>query len=327
MRIDAVSALKGVWNGVGDDERVRMRNHALAIGAAASITLPTFQAGLSAAGPLIFADIAIALAAWFGGLSCGAAAALTVVLTMRLAAVPLTGEAFGLGLTVLIGLKGLIVAGAASAFASRMTADCEEIADRDRRIEHLLAEVQRTHEELAANRAASAEAHAQVTREADHARLQLMTLQSVTDPELIAGRGPESLTMLLDRLRQALAADGVGLCLVEGRTGRIFSSQSGIDPIGIVRRGPGDLFDFQVRRTTLVHNDASRVADVSLCGWPGEVTSLIAVPIVQNGQLQLVVEVANRHGRRSTEWELALIQVVAERANGLLRQESYGAVA
>jgi GAF domain-containing protein len=323
----AAGAVKGAWGGVGDEERARLRNHALAIGAAASITLPTFQSGLSAAGPLIFADVAIALAGWFGGFSCGAAAALTVVFVMRLAAVPLTGEAFGLGLAALVAIKGLVVAGAAAALAAKAAADATELIDREARIDRLSAEVARVREELAATKDASAAAHAQVSHEADLARMQLTTLQSVTDPDLNAFRTSESVTMLLDRLRAALDADGVAVCSVEGRTGRIFSSSDGVAPLGAVRRSQPEVRDFQTRRTTLVHNDAGRVADTSLCGWPADITSLIAVPVVHAGRLQLIVEVVNRHGRRSTEWELALIQVVAERAGGLLRQESYGAVA
>jgi GAF domain-containing protein len=219
------------------------------------------------------------------------------------------------------------VAAAAAAIAARVAADGDELANREQRIDQLLSEVGRMNDELTATRAASAEAHAEVSHEAALARLQLMTLQSITDPDLNTLRASESMTTLLDRLRMALAADGVGLCSVEGRTGRVYTASDGIAPVGAVRRGPVEFRDFQARRTTLVHNDASRVADSSLCGWPSDVTSLILVPIVQTGRLQLVVEVANRQGRRSTEWELALIQVVAERAAGLLRQESYGAVA
>jgi GAF domain-containing protein len=325
--VRAAGGIKRAWGRVGDEERARLRNHALAIGAAASITLPTLQSGLSAAGPLIFADIAIVLAGWFGGFSCGAAAALTVVLVMRLAAVPLTGEAFGLGLAVLVAVKGLVVGGAAAAIAAKVAADANELTDREMRIDRLDSEVRRAHEELAATKDASAAAHAQVSHEADFARLQLTTLQSVTDPDLNGFRTSESVTMLLDRLRGALGADAVAVCWVEGRTGRIFSSSDGVAPLGSVRRSQPEVRDFHTRRTTLVHNDAGRVADMSLCGWPADITSLIAVPVVHAGRLQLVVEVANRQGRRSTEWELALIQVVAERAGGLLRQESYGAVA
>jgi GAF domain-containing protein len=325
--VRAAGAIRAAWGGVGDAERARLRNHALAIGAAASITLPTLQSGLSAAGPLILADIVIALAGWFGGFSCGAASALTVVLVMRLAAVPLTGEAFGLGLAVVVAAKGLIVAGVASALAAKAAGEASELLDRESRIDRLVAEVTRVREELAATKDASAAAHAQVSHEADLARLQLTTLQSVTDPDLNGFRTSESVTMLLDRLRGALNADGVAVCSVEGRTGRIFSSSEGVAPLGAVRRSQPDVRDFHTRRTTLVHNDAGRVADMTLCGWPADITSLIAVPVVHGGRLQLIVEVANRQGRRSTEWELALIQVVAERAGGLLRQESYGAVA
>jgi GAF domain-containing protein len=101
----------------------------------------------------------------------------------------------------------------------------------------------------------------------------------------------------------------------------VFSAASGVEPSGTARRAqPASAY--QTGRTSLIHNDAIRVAETSLCQWPADVASLIAVPVVHADRLQLVVEVVNHGGRRSTEWELALIQVVAERAAGLLRPDA-----
>jgi GAF domain-containing protein len=121
----------------------------------------------------------------------------------------------------------------------------------------------------------------------------------------------------------ALAADGVAVYCFEGPGGRIFWASSGISPLGRNKGRQPVFSDYKNGRTALIHNDAERVVDTSLCLWPDDVSSLIAVPVVHAGRLQLVVEVANYRARRSTEWELALIQVVAERAAGLLRQDAY----
>jgi hypothetical protein len=60
---------------------------------------------------------------------------------------------------------------------------------------------------------------------------------------------------------------------------------------------------------------------MSAARWPEGISSLITVPVVKAGTTQAVVEVANARGRRATEWELALIQVVAARIAGLARDE------
>ena len=74
-------------------------------------------------------------------------------------------------------------------------------------------------------------------------------------------------------------------------------------------------------RTLMIHNDPSGVAEVSAAVWPDDVSSLIAVPVVRAGSKQAVVEVVNRIGRRATEWEIALVQVVAARIAGYLDAE------
>src|SRR4030095_12124619 len=71
------------------------------------------------------------------------------------------------------------------------------------------------------------------------------------------------------------------------------------------------------------HTDPSGVAEVSAAAWPGDVSSLIAVPLVRAGSKLAVMEVVNRTGRRATEWEIALVQVVAARIAGFLEDESY----
>jgi signal transduction protein with GAF and PtsI domain len=72
----------------------------------------------------------------------------------------------------------------------------------------------------------------------------------------------------------------------------------------------------------MIHNDPSAAAEVSAAVWPDDVSSLIAVPLVRAGSTTAVLEVVNRTGRRATEWEIALVQVVAARMAGFLEDES-----
>lgn len=67
----------------------------------------------------------------------------------------------------------------------------------------------------------------------------------------------------------------------------------------------------------MIHNDPSAAAEVSAAVWPDDVSSLIAVPLVRAGSTGAVLEVVNRTGRRATEWEIALVQVVAARMAGV----------
>jgi hypothetical protein len=319
----AAGRVETAWGNVSDEGRARLRAIAWATAGTAIVAPLPIALGFPAAGPLILADLVIVCAAWIGGYSSGVAAAITAVAVTHIAGEQFAPGGAGLLLDAVIGLKALSIALVVGTLRVRIASDSSEIVDRDRRAGWLLDEVKRLKQELAATKEASAVAHAQVSDEAAQARFQLETLQSVTDPGLNTLNGEELVTSILDRLREALGSDGVALCAVDGRTGRIFSAGEGLGPLGVVKRSPAEFRENGSRRTVLVHNDAQRVADISLCGWPSEVTSLIAVPIAPGGRLQLVVEVVNRQGQRATEWELALIQVVAERAAGLLRGDSY----
>jgi hypothetical protein len=158
-------------------------------------------------------------------------------------------------------------------------------------------------------------------QEADTAHAQLAALQSVADPFLNTLGGADPVTMLLDRLCKAIGADGVALVHFGRFRSTVFCASSGVqceNGIGLPR---ADLRAQPFSRTLLVHNDAARVAEMSAARWPEGISSLITVPVVKAGTTQAVVEVANARGRRATEWELALIQVVAARIAGLARDE------
>ena len=73
----------------------------------------------------------------------------------------------------------------------------------------------------------------------------------------------------------------------------------------------------------MIHNDPAAVVEVSAAVWPDDVSSLIGVPLVRAGSTTAVLEAVNRTGRRATEWEIALVQVVAARIAGFVEDESY----
>jgi len=167
----------------------------------------------------------------------------------------------------------------------------------------------------------TAEAHARLRDEVQLAQRQLSTLQDLTDPTLNSLGDVEFVTELLDRLRTAIKAEGIAL-IPFGRLPRhLFYASSGLQ---CQRGNPRPFVDVKTNtaRALMIHNDPSGVAEVSAAVWPDDVSSLIAVPLVRAGSKQAVMEVVNRTGRRATEWEIALVQVVAARIAGFLEDES-----
>ncbi|HEY7172405.1 MAG TPA: GAF domain-containing protein [Vicinamibacterales bacterium] len=173
----------------------------------------------------------------------------------------------------------------------------------------------------------AAERQDELREEVTLAQEQLASLELVTDPFLNAVPGAEAVALLLDRLRTQVNADGIAIVRRAGLHPRLFCAADGIRPeppeAGSVR---GD----RVGRALLIHNDEARVADMTVARWPAGVRSLIAVPLLQNGEFHATMEVVYQRGARSTDWEIALIQVAAARAATMLPIESYagtGAVA
>lgn len=184
---------------------------------------------------------------------------------------------------------------------------------RDRTLEH----------ERQAAAASSLATQRALREEADLAQRQLAALQSVTDPSLNAWAPSHLVAELLERVRDAVHADGIALVLMRGGSPRVFSTPDGLHPEGLVDRPLPELSGQATARITLVQNDPVRVAEQSLLRWSHETASLIAVPVVHAGEVEGTIEVVDRRGRRSTEWEIALLQVVAARVAGLARDHGY----
>jgi PAS domain S-box-containing protein len=170
--------------------------------------------------------------------------------------------------------------------------------------------------------ASAAAAQLALREEAETARRQLATLQHVTDPLLYALPTGDVVTALLERLRQAVDADGVALVRGAGPRVRVVAAMEGLQPAGAAVCC-GETDRVADHRTLLIQNDPGRVADMSRAGWPETVSSLIVVPVVYAGRAEGTIEVAGLRGRRSTEWEIALVQVVAGRFAGRSLGDDY----
>jgi PAS domain S-box-containing protein len=168
----------------------------------------------------------------------------------------------------------------------------------------------------------AAETHAQLGAELAQAERRLSTLQDLTDPALNSFGDLEFVTELLGRLRTAVNAEGIALIHFGRVPHHVFCASNGLQ---CQRRNDRPIVAgaADTARTLMVHNDPSGVAELSAAIWPDDVSSLIAVPLVRSGAKHAVMEVVNRTGRRATEWEIALVQIVAGRIAWSLEDEVY----
>jgi PAS domain S-box-containing protein len=160
------------------------------------------------------------------------------------------------------------------------------------------------------------------------AHRQLASIRSVSDPHFDALPGGNGATALLDRLRSEINADGIAIVRAGAYRESIVSAPEGVQPDP--SRLQGEARPQRGRRTVLIHNDPARVSEMTTVGWPDDVRTLIAVPVIRAGEVEAMIEVAYLRGRRSTEWEISLIQIAATRVTGLLNEAAYaktGAVA
>jgi PAS domain S-box-containing protein len=167
----------------------------------------------------------------------------------------------------------------------------------------------------------TAETHAHLRSEVELAQRQLWTLQELTDPTLNLLGAVQFVSELLDRLRSAIHAEGVALVHFGRHRRHLLCASEGLQCLRVHQRS-GAAVATDKARAVMIHNDPTAAAEVSAAVWPDDVSSLIAVPLVRAGSTTAVLEVVNRTGRLATEWEIALVQVVAARMAGFLEDES-----
>lgn len=177
----------------------------------------------------------------------------------------------------------------------------------------------RTHEQQRQLDASAAVDAQRVLRdEADVAQRQLAALQAVTDPSLSAWSPSDLVLELLQRVREEVRADGIALVLQSDTdVPHVVSAPDGLQPEGRSGRPLSPRSASAGARIVMVQNDRARVAEQRLMNWPGDPASLLSIPVVYAGRVEGTIEVVNCKGRRSTEWEIALLQVVAARVGGL----------
>ena len=166
----------------------------------------------------------------------------------------------------------------------------------------------------------TAQAQAELRGEMELAQRQLLTLQEVTDPALNSLGAVQFVSELLERLRSAVHAEGIALIDVQPPH-QLFCSSTGLQCQRAEHR-PAAVATADTARATMIHNDPAGVAEMSAAVWPDDVSSLIAVPVVRAGSTMAVMEVVNRTGRRATEFEIALVQVVSARIAGFLHDDA-----
>jgi GAF domain-containing protein len=73
-------------------------------------------------------------------------------------------------------------------------------------------------------------------------------------------------------------------------------------------------------RVEVVHNDPARVGQLASLGWSDEVVSLLAVPVVHDGEVRSTIEVVSQRSRQVSDWDVALARVVADRLAAVVAQ-------
>jgi hypothetical protein len=148
---------------------------------------------------------------------------------------------------------------------------------------------------------------------------QLQRLETLTDPALSELPTWSVLNELLARVRTALDADSAVLVDARDRDRPlVLGGDAGHLSVrrDTLRRAtaPGQ----RPTRVHLVQNDPVRLADTSVIAWRDEVATLVSVPVACAGTILGVIEIAMRRARRWTDWDTALLRIVADRAAWVL---------
>jgi hypothetical protein len=175
-----------------------------------------------------------------------------------------------------------------------------------------------------ASREAALRVHVALRQSAAAAEHRLVALECLTDPALNPAFGVSTIHALLESLRTTLGADGVALVEI-GLRGPQIVAAVGVRPEG----GAGSVVDVNrltTGRATLVHNDGVQVAQTSAVRWPKAVTSLMAVPVMGLDGARSIVEVVNKRSQFATDWEVALVRIVADRLSAVAASSGETAV-
>jgi hypothetical protein len=168
-------------------------------------------------------------------------------------------------------------------------------------------------------RARSTAEHDAMVGQLDATNGQLQRVETLTDPALSELPTWGVLNELLVRIQSALDADSAVLVDARDRDRPlVLGSDAGHLAVrrDTLRRAtaPGQ----RSTRVHLVQNDPIRLADTSVIAWRDEVATLVSVPVTCAGTILGVIEIAMRRARRWTDWDTALLRIVADRAAWVL---------
>jgi hypothetical protein len=172
------------------------------------------------------------------------------------------------------------------------------------------------HERLRAESTAEREA---VLGQLDATAGQLQRVELLTDPALSELPTGPLLDELLRRLHATLGADTA--VLVDARRPAepaIFGPSAGAVAVRRDRLTTYLTSGVPSARVHLVQNDPARLAETSVIAWRDQVATLVSVRVVCAGISLGVIEIAMKRARRWTDWDTALLRVVADRAAWVL---------
>lgn len=169
-----------------------------------------------------------------------------------------------------------------------------------------------------AYRDAAVRAQRTLQHAADEMKEQLAALENVIDPSLNPLEGPEAVEELLERLRATIGADGAAL--VQNGCGARAIAGGGLQPTAPTSAAP-DSRPPSTGRVTLVHNDRERVAHTASVEWPGDVSSLMVVPVADDGKVWSRIEVVTARPKRATDWDVALVRIAADRLTAFVARD------
>ncbi len=292
-----------------EKEREKRAAHAFALLLVAIVAIGKYVGGVTVPDTrFTLYGVAIAFSAARGGF------APAVVATLAAAAVSGLGAArsSSLDAPLMFAIEGIVIALTVSTIRSHVLETHARLRAADTRIAEMSVHDLARCREWDDYRETAGRAQAALQQAADDTREQLAALENLIDPSLNPLAGPEMVVELLERLRATVGADGAALVRPGRMRDSLFAAR-GLQPVSGIRTNVAQAVHLAPGRVALVHNDPAQVGRLSALDWPSDVTSLMIVPVVHDGRVWSTIEIASERSRRATDWDIALVRVVADR--------------
>ncbi len=292
-----------------EEEREKRADHLFALLLVSIVAIGKYVGGVTVPDTrFTLYGLAIALSAARGGFAPAAVATLVSTVASQLGAAP----SLSLDAPLMFAVEGTAIALTISIVRSRLLESRDGLRTADVRLADLKVHDVAQRREWDDYRETAVRAQAALQQAADDTRQQLAALENLIDPSLNPSGGPEMVIELLERLRATVGAAGAAL-VRPGRSGDAIFAARGVQPVSGFRRNVAQAVHLAPGRVALVHNDPGQVERLSALDWPSDVTSLMIVPVVHDGRVWSTIEVASERPRRATDWDVALVRIVADR--------------